>query len=52
MIPASPSTHRERSTFLTPRLYPEALWAQPVPTPVQADRGLFLTPRLQKSRTA
>jgi len=42
----------DRGAFLTPRLYPEALWAEPVPATVRTDRGLYLTPRLQESRPA
>jgi len=43
---------RDRGGFLTPRLYPEALWAEPVPATVRTDRGLYLTPRLQESSPA
>ena len=42
----------DRGAFLTPRLYPEALWAEPVPATVRTDRGLYLTPRLQESSPA
>ena len=41
--PVPPGEHRDRGSFLTPRLYPEALWDEPVPAPVRAP---FLTPRL------
>ena len=45
VVPAAvpPGEHRDGGGYLTPRLYPEALWDEPVPAPV---RALFLTPRL------
>jgi len=43
---------RDSGAFLTPRLYPEALWAEPVPATLRTDRGLYLTPRLQESSPA